>query len=139
MKHSSPWMTALRLGAMALLLGAAAQAQTVRAMIPFDFVAGDKVLPAGEYRLAMSLRTGLIELTAYGQDGMYLPAHGCSFGTVENAGALLFHRYGDTYFLKRVKTAATKEGYEFFPTRRERDTARRNGVFEVAMVTTYGK
>lgn len=139
MKLSSPFKAVLMLALCALLFAASAPAQTVRANIPFAFVAGDRMMPAGEYKLSMDQRFGVIVLQPEEKVGLYLSAHNCRFGTVDDRGSIVFHKYGDSYFLKRVKTSATREGYEFLPTRTEKDAARRVGTFEVAMVTTYDK
>lgn len=130
---------ALAFAVCALLFAVAAQAQTVRANIPFAFVAGDRLMPAGEYRLVLDGRTGILQLQPSGDLPMFLAAHRCQFSSSTGDGALIFHKYGDSHFLKRVKTAATLEGFEFLPTRGERDAARRTGTFEVATINTYGK
>lgn len=139
MKLSSPFKVALTFAVFVSLFAFAAQAQTVRANVPFAFVAGDKMMPAGIYTLNLDARSGVIQLGPADDLGLYVSAHACNFGVSDERGVLIFHKYGDSYFLKRVKTAATREGFEFYPTRRERDAARRVGVFEVAMVTTYDK
>lgn len=139
MKFSSPFKAVLMIAVCMLLFSFAAQAQTVRANIPFAFVAGDRMMPAGEYKLVLDARVGMIQMLPEQDVGLYLTAHNCSFGAVEDRGVIVFHKYGESYFLKRVKTPATREGYELIPTRGERDAARKSGTFEVAMVTTYDK
>jgi hypothetical protein len=138
MKLSSPFKVALMLTVCVLLFSFAAQAQTVRANVPFSFLAGDRVLPAGEYKLAIDARTGIIQFQPSADAGFYIASH-CytSRESAADRGALVFHRYGDTYFLKRVLTAASREGRELYPARGERDAARRHGAFEVAMIPTF--
>ena len=139
MKLTSPLKTVLMFAVLTLVCSLAVQAQTVRANVPFAFVAGDRMMPAGVYKLVLNARNNLIELVPPDETGAYLAAHWSTFGTADERGSMVFHKYGDSYFLKRVKTAATTQGFEFYPTRKERDAAKRVGVFEVAMVTTYDK
>jgi hypothetical protein len=139
MKLSSPLKTVLMLTLSVLLFTFAAQAQLLRANVPFAFVAGDRLLPAGEYTLNLDARSGIVQLLPASDLPLYAAAHHCQFGASEDRGTLVFHKYGDSYFLKRVKTSATREGYEFLPTRGEKNAARKSGTFEVAMVTTYDK
>lgn len=138
MKLSSPFKVALMLAVCVLFFSFAAQAQTVRANVPFAFTAGDRILPAGEYQLAIDARTGIIRCQPVSETGFYIASHGyTSPESAANRGALVFHRYGDSYFLKRVLTAASREGRELYPARGERDAARRHGAFEVAMIPTF--
>ncbi len=139
MKLSSPFKAALMLAVCIFFFAFAAQAQTVRANIPFAFVAGDRMLPAGQYTINLDSRSGLVQIQPGEDLPLFLSARNCQFGVSEDRGSLVFHKYGESYFLRRVKTSATREGYEFIPTRGEKDAARKSGTFEVAMVTTYDK
>lgn len=86
---------------------ASANAQSsnkVMANIPFDFVVGDKNLPAGEYSVRPISSSGeamLIQGTDNGKAAMRLS------NTTEQAKnrthvKLVFHRYGQSYFLAEV-------------------------------------
>ena len=74
------------------------------ANIPFEFVVGDKTLPAGEYSVRPVSSSGeamLIQGTDNGKAAMRLS------NTTEQAknrthARLVFHRYGQSYFLAEV-------------------------------------
>jgi hypothetical protein len=93
---------------LGLGLGARAQEQdTVVTNVPFDFVAGGKVLPAGNYRV-MRVRafSGLreLEITSFetGASAFVTPT---VFDNVQSDKAQLnFEHLGDTYFLSAIET-----------------------------------
>jgi hypothetical protein len=78
-----------------------AQSNAVRAKVPFDFTVGKQLLPAGTYTIKAK-SSGLIViqnhdkpitvLTMVEQDGNRSP----------NGGKLMFHKYGDQYFLSEI-------------------------------------
>jgi hypothetical protein len=97
-------ITAIALFAIANLAMAGtsfAQSKTVRANVPFDFTVGKQLLPAGTYAIKAE-SSGLIViknhdkpitvLTIAQQDGARSP----------NQGKLIFHKYGDQYFLSEI-------------------------------------
>jgi hypothetical protein len=97
-------ITAIALLAIANLAMAGtsfAQSKTVRANVPFDFTVGKQLLPAGTYAIKAE-SSGLIViknhdkpitvLTIAQQDGARSP----------NQGKLIFHKYGDQYFLSEI-------------------------------------
>lgn len=79
---------------------------TLQATVPFDFYIGSKAMPAGTYRIAPCPRHG---------SGHILQVQHCSEGIAamhltfpsgtkpETTGKLIFHRYGDEYYLSEVK------------------------------------
>lgn len=106
-----------------LLLATAAQAQqtNVRADIPFNFYAGDRIYPAGEYSL-MSIPSNNAVVRIGGVDET--PTQSLLSNTCTNvAGAkqtkLVFRRVGENYFLYQVWVAGNLDGREFFKTRAE--------------------
>jgi len=115
MKFNLSRLMLLAMGA--LLLGSAAFAQeiNVHAKVPFDFMLGDKLYPAGQYsvenviqdnhvlrlRNRTSRRAALI---------LYQPA---SSQAPAERTQLVFHRLGNTYFLYQVQLAGSTLGREF--------------------------
>jgi hypothetical protein len=106
MKNNFCRLVALALFTMAL--GGAALAQDygheVRADIPFNFYAGDKLMPAGNYTFATDLASHTVEIgqTAKGS-GSFL--HGSPYDGSNNGTALLtFRTNGDgAYALEKVQ------------------------------------
>jgi len=90
-------------------LGLSARAQeegTVIAKVPFDFVAGCKVLPAGTYRVSR-VNTGSreLEISSYETrtDVFLIPR---VFADVQSGHARLnFEHVGDKYFLSTIETS----------------------------------
>ena len=78
---------------------------TIKAQVPFDFVANGKTMPAGEC-LVVVLGTGrrLLSISSGKQHVYGLPIADES-PNPDRKTALVFHRYGDQYFLVSIKHA----------------------------------
>ena len=99
----------------------------LRANIPFDFTVIDKNLPAGEYEvgravpssgdLVLSIRNaaGMSELPFTNPVQAFEPAR---------TGKLVFHRYGDHYFLVQVWPAGATTGRAIPKSRQELEIER---------------
>ena len=94
------------LGALALAFAAAAQAQTAlnykTFAVPFSFKVGDKVLPAGEYRITAENQVIRVQKTDGKENVVTLTQR--TRGTNHNLSdaKLTFRRYGDQYYLSQV-------------------------------------
>jgi|SRR5262245_57790477 len=114
---------------MILTSGASAQAQSLtdRAWfnIPFDFALGEKKLPAGEYSFVRAFdSSGDIMLKLTDRDGRAKAVVLSHAATRLNAGqkaTLIFHRYGDQYFMSQVWPASGANGREFSRSKLERE------------------
>lgn len=76
---------------------------TARAQIPFQFRMGASVLPAGQYTLIEDAQTGYVVLANKGTNaraGLFAAASRSL--TSADTCKLVFHRYGDRYFLAEV-------------------------------------
>jgi len=113
------------LGAIAFLTIATAQAQseTVSVSIPFDYFAAGKILPAGEYTVQSGVANGVLVLRNR-ENGMSAMVTG-SFVESNKPRAdasLLFHRYGDRYFLSEIWTSpGSSYGLRLRPSNAERE------------------
>ena len=100
----------------------------VRAKIPFDFSVGDKKLEAGEY--TFSRLSGFSDNKVISVSGADASAHvfqwilGAHVLTPKDKSTLVFHKYGDQYFLVQIWTGGEQEGTQMPESRGER-TARR--------------
>jgi hypothetical protein len=125
----------IAVGVVALVSVSSAYAQTapLRAHIPFQFRAADTVLPAGEYRVEMSLAHGRILIhPADGRTGLYLPAQPTQRAIAAvQPGMLVFHRYGNHHFLWKVWNSGQSQGYEVPRSQAEREMARTYSTSEV--------
>ncbi len=89
------------LAALATTGGAMAQDRAVRAIVPFDFTVGDKLLPAGAYELT-SPSTGIIEVQNRDAHVAMLAATTYDSHESRNGDKLVFDKIGNQYFLSEV-------------------------------------
>jgi len=105
--------------AFALLLAvSAAHAQTpgLRAAIPFNFVAGNQVLPAGNYLLTSNWLASPSLITVRDLDEPVSSLTGsntCFVLDPPKTSKLVFHRIGNEYFLYQIWIAGETTGREF--------------------------
>ena len=129
-------------GILALALLAATQ--TVRAQepvlvnIPFAFTAGQMTLPAGEYRV-QDLRVGSSVLVIQRTDAsasMLVTSMATSANGPQDKTKLIFHRYGNKYFLAQVWRAGETLGRELpkSATEKEQAIARNEAPDQVTIV-----
>jgi len=101
----------------------------VRADIPFDFVVGTKTLPQGTYTVEL-LETSRNVIVIRGQDNneaaVAISITVSPEDTEDNSPKLIFHRYGDQYFLSQVWSGARLDGRELPKTPREREHMAKN-------------
>jgi len=104
------------------IAGFAGLSETLKANIPFDFVAGGKKLPAGEY----TVRTGIIQSTLEVRNlKTKQAAVAISQGLEVRSGGkpqLVFRRYGNQYFL--AKATDYSSGTELPMSKAEREAAK---------------
>ena len=104
-----------------------AQSERIRVIMPFSFIVGQKALPAGEYTL---------EPIKKGSDYVWLVqsrnGHATALFTTRPVRAsetqeetrLVFHKYGDQYFLSQVWEAGESAGRALIESNRERSLER---------------
>jgi hypothetical protein len=126
---------------LALLMSAAAPAQTtqLKVTVPFEFIAGDTVLPAGDYDVhstglwggkALSIqnvtsRVGTILLSTWSQ-----------LAKTSESNKLVFYRYGQKYFLAEVWTVSTNIGRKMPLDQRQTELARKQQKSEVVLMAS---
>jgi hypothetical protein len=102
------------LAALAVLLVAAAtQAQTtkVTATVPFNFIAGDRAYPAGDYLFSNSDAVLKISNTEQAKTEVTL-SHACESATPSADTKLVFQSMGGNYFLRQIWVAGDSSGRE---------------------------
>jgi hypothetical protein len=95
----------------------------IRASIPFDFTVEGKTLPAGDYeiRRISDEPTGmLIQNVRRRRDEAMFQTEPRDERRISNHSLLVFHRYGDSYFLSEVRAAGQETAQDLRPTRAER-------------------
>jgi hypothetical protein len=97
-------ITAIALLAIANLAMAAtsfAQSKGVRADVPFAFTAGNQLLPAGTYTIKTE-STGLIAIKNHDKPIEVFAIVDRDGAKAPNGGKLIFHKYGEKYFLSEI-------------------------------------
>ena len=108
---------------------ASAQGQTlgsrVSAHIPFDFSIGDKKLPSGKYSVGRARLNADDVVISIEDHGGRSKALRTSIPVITrdatSKGKLVFHRYGDQYFLYQVWPAGGTTGRQLPKSRSERE------------------
>ena len=125
----------LATGLFAAMACAVLHAQTVdlRANVPFDFRMGETLMPAGEYVIHHSAGV----LTVRAESGppraifqLTLPASRQDGST---KGALVFNRYGDSYFLAKIWAPESRYGMALSTSKREKELASGAPVYSAAI------
>jgi hypothetical protein len=111
-----------------LLLAVAAQAQTARGIevqVPFDFVAGQKQLPAGRYTVRRVRVDSQSALLVKGEGENAAAVVLTNSGDEDPSGAsLTFRQHGERYFLAAVSMPGTASVRELAKTGAERAAER---------------
>jgi hypothetical protein len=121
-----------------LLLGASASAQTVnmKVNVPFNFIVSGATLPSGEYTIQGVGTDGnaMLIRTPDNKPKSLVLAIRCESLTPSAQTKLVFHRYGDRYFLAQIWMAGNNSGHELPKSRREIEVARDYTLHEVVLV-----
>jgi hypothetical protein len=126
-------LTMLSLVSMFTLCAAVASANAqvstpIRAKIPFDFSVGDKKLPAGEYAFSrisdLGDNTTMLVSGVNSSTRMYQSTSTAQVLTPKNKSTLVFHKYGDQYFLEQIWTGGEQVGRQLSESRSERAVRR---------------
>ena len=121
------------LGLLAVPL--AAQSLRLKADIPFEFTAGGKTMPAGEYYITLkSDLSGAVQLYATdAKDSALVLGHGIGGVQRQEESRLTFNKYGNQYFLAEIWTQGTNTGLGFQKTRTEREVSQTASVRQTSI------
>ncbi len=122
-------MLVLALTMLPLLASAQlSSSQKIVAQVPFGFVVGSKVVPSGEWivqRASMDTKILLIRNTE-GAVGMFSNISLVEAKKAPGDCTLVFHKYGNQYFLSGVCIAGTPIGYRLPESKAEAETRAQN-------------
>ena len=113
-------MLVMALAFATAVVSANGQSLTTKANVPFDFIVGDKTMPAGDYSVRSmnssgdALKIGC-ESSNQAAVRLTIPASGTS-----KSSKLVFHRYGQRYFLAEVWSDGGAQGRELAKSKQER-------------------
>lgn len=97
-----PSITLVAIAAFVTAVSAGAQDHGMKATVPFNFTVNGNPLPAGSYTIASTSPNMLSLKNQQGSVNMWaigIPATNEPLQT----GSLLFHKYGDRYFLSEIR------------------------------------
>jgi len=123
---------------LAWLAAVPAQAQLpgepIRVTIPFDFSVRGKTLSAGKYEITRigDEPDGLLVYNLTNHQHAVFESEPVETSRTPRRGEVVFHEYGDTYFLAQIWTGGEETGREVIPSRDEkrieRDLADKGGA-----------
>lgn len=104
---------------------ASVRAQTAREVavaIPFDFCAGGKTLPAGDYYVRFNLDGAPVMRieSRSSSASIHLLTHSVQSNRIQDGSKLVFTKYGEQLFLSQAWSAGRSTGEELIKTNRER-------------------
>jgi len=113
--------------ALPLLMTAAASAKTVhmRVIVPFNFIAAGTTLPAGEYDIQSFGTEGKL-LSIHNRNssaGILVFSNSCESLNASSHTKVVFHRFGDRYFLAELWVQGHNTGNQVAPASYEKEVA----------------
>jgi len=107
------------------------RAGDVVADVPFAFSVAGQQFPAGHYTL--TAKDDFIGIFGANKQVLFVPTHAAVRSATDDT-KLVFHRYGDTFFLSCVWMRGRNTGKELYRSRTERELAARQAEMELAVV-----
>jgi hypothetical protein len=110
-----------------------AQDKTVTANVPFSFYMGSSAMPQGAYKVDEFLHGGIICLQSAGAIKSATTHEIAGKKQVEPA-RLVFHRYGNSYFLAEIWTGDASIGEALAASPREKELAQNGALPTLAVI-----
>jgi hypothetical protein len=111
----------------------------LKANIPFEFMVAGKTLPAGEYIVSPETTQSVLRIRNVDtNEGALVLTNSAETLDYSDQAKLVFHRYGNQYFLWEIWGPGTNVGYEVPKSKAEREASqtasvRRENVTILAM------
>ena len=119
-------MLALIVGLSFVSAVVSAQGQSTQAVakVPFEFIVGDKTLPSGQYTVKALSDTNKAALVIRGKSSAIRLTSKIQPNMNKTQARLVFHRYGERYFLSEVWMGADSTGRQLMQSGQERSIER---------------
>jgi hypothetical protein len=127
-KHNATLLILMLVGLTGLVQ--AQMSTRFKAQVPFAFVANGKTMPAGECKIAFDVNGRTVLSISSGKQHVFAVPIADVSPNARKKTALVFHRYGDQYFLTSIKREGGT-GYQLPPSRLERELQAGNVAEEV--------
>jgi hypothetical protein len=92
--------------------------------VPFDFRSGSESMPAGQYQIQELSEHYLLLRKSDQPRSQMLPTSIAEAPTTPNHSSLVFHRYGNRYFLHQIWLRGNSQGFELRPSHAEQEILR---------------
>lgn len=100
--------------------------------VPFDFVVNRQTLPAGHYVVG-TMNDSQVRISGSRNVNVFVATHG-ALRTKSDGSKLVFHRYGEIYFLSAIWVTGKMLGRELPRSPAEREVANGKVELELALV-----
>ncbi len=101
----------------------------VKANIPFEFMAGSKTLPAGEYTVSSQVASGALVIRSEdSRETAFVIVNRAGTPNQSDQASLVFHRYGNRYFLSQILTPGVGMSFQVPESKVEREASRSASV-----------
>src|SRR5215469_5821736 len=131
-------ITFVALAVLVALAPAYAQKTSATVNIPFNFTVDDVCMPAGEYIVSTPSERVVAVQHVGGPESKTTMTNNGSPTTSHGGPKLVFHKYGNAYFLAAAWLPNSDHAREFVTSAQEMQVARDGGqdVVELALLTT---
>jgi hypothetical protein len=100
--------------------------QKIEAQVPFEFMAGNHLVPAGKCTVQATERYGNVVLIRNQKTSLYSLATSSQDEKTVGANALIFHKFGDRYFLVGMELAGSHVMFTLPETKAEAELRAQN-------------
>lgn len=120
---------------LVLLTPVFAQSGGFKLQVPFGFAVGKQILAAGEYRVSV-MKPGMLQLLRLDGPGTatVLTTYVGGAPNQDRSERLIFHVYGNHYFLSQVWIDDVNVGHELFASASELEYARAGGQSQTILM-----
>jgi len=106
------------------VVSAKGQSTQAVAKVPFEFIVGDKTLPSGQYTVRAVSGTNKAALMISGKSSAIRLTNEIQPNMNKTQARLVFHRYGERYFLSEVWMGGDSTGRHLLQSQQERSIER---------------
>jgi hypothetical protein len=123
------WMLPVMLMLLSGLMAAQSLASsTVVAQVPFEFMANNKIIPAGECTIQSAVMDAhvLTIRNIAAKTGLFAPSSRGDAKQAAGRTVLVFKHYGNQYFLSEIRLEGSNQTYKLAPSRAETELRAQN-------------
>jgi hypothetical protein len=127
-KHTKQLLVALLLLTPLVASAQVSHKGAIAGQVPFEFVVGDRVVPAGKC-IIQAAPTAADTILIRNDDASVSLFSALTFGEarqIPETHELVFHKYGDRYFLSEIRVAGNRVVYEVPQSRQEAELRVKN-------------